>query len=455
MAHPKVLLISFLFPPNGGVAVLRALSFARYFPAQGVELHVLKCGNASGPVKDPTLLRQVPGSVQLHNAYYPEIPFELKQAAWRILGRSKSKPQAPSGAAEATAKPSANARSGSLLQRGIKRILSPEPEVLWVPFALRKARRIIRKYGINTVLVTAPPFSTFLVGNRLKKDFPGLKLISDFRDDWLGFYLRDFEFQGGDFARQQAIRIERETAESSDLVVAVTPTTAERMQARYPDLPPSRFAMIPNGYEPESLPDLRRDRDPAKAKAVSRKIVVVHTGTVYKATSVRRYLDALDELPAPVRDRFETRLVGRVTAEEASLLTSRKSTVKQLGFLPQKEALQTLADADYALVLMTDEATRPQKLLEYLGMGKPVLAIGKQGGEMERLLSETGGGWCVDASDREAIKALLTQAADGTLLKTFQPNRKAIERYQRPQIAGEYVRQIEALLANSPNRQQH
>ena len=43
-------------------------------------------------------------------------------------------------------------------------ILCPEPEILWVPFALRQARRIVKRYGIQAVMVTVPPFSALLVG---------------------------------------------------------------------------------------------------------------------------------------------------------------------------------------------------------------------------------------------------------------------------------------------------
>ena len=45
----------------------------------------------------------------------------------------------------------------------------PDPEVAWVPRpATRRARRIVEEQGIDTVLVTAPPFSAFLIGNALE-----------------------------------------------------------------------------------------------------------------------------------------------------------------------------------------------------------------------------------------------------------------------------------------------
>src|ERR1044072_788088 len=73
----KLLIISYLFPPAGGIAVQRALSLAKYLPGCGFDVHVLSARNAAGPVSDPDLLRQVPVEVTLHSAFTPEIPFAI------------------------------------------------------------------------------------------------------------------------------------------------------------------------------------------------------------------------------------------------------------------------------------------------------------------------------------------------------------------------------------------
>jgi len=43
----NVLLVSYVFPPGGGVGVLRAASLARYFPAEGIRLDVITARNAA------------------------------------------------------------------------------------------------------------------------------------------------------------------------------------------------------------------------------------------------------------------------------------------------------------------------------------------------------------------------------------------------------------------------
>jgi hypothetical protein len=131
---------------------------------------------------DRDLVKQIPGSVGVHEAFTPEIVFGDTAKLWTKFGGGKRKQQA------------ASAQVGgfslrSLMIGAVRRVLCPEPEILWVPFALRKARRLMRRHNFDVALVTVPPFSALVVGSALKREFPSIVLVSDFRDEWLGVYL--------------------------------------------------------------------------------------------------------------------------------------------------------------------------------------------------------------------------------------------------------------------------
>lgn len=435
MAAPKLLLISYLFPPAGGIAVQRALSLAKYLPWHGIAVHVLKARNPAVATHDPSLLAQVPDAVAIHAAFTPEIPFRWRHALWNLISRLGSKPK-PQTADAAAPKPR------PLVQRVIQRILCPEPEILWAPFAIRKARQIIRRHAIDAVLVTAPPFSAFLVGNALKREFPQLKLISDFRDEWLDFYLQDFEFQNAAHTRRRAAAIERETVRLSDLVVAVTPSTLETMRRRYPSEPQEKFACIANGFDPEVFRNFR-----PRPHGLDR-VVVTHLGTAYKTASPRYYLDALDAMPEQVRSRIETRFIGRITDAERRIIEGRKSPVQMLGFLPQAEALRRVEETDFLLLTMTNDISLPGKLFEYLAMNKPVLALCSAASEVRRLLETTGAGLWAPYDDPAAIQQMLQRACDSVSsnapLCVSKP--EEIARYERPRLARDYARKIHQLL---------
>jgi glycosyltransferase involved in cell wall biosynthesis len=430
----RILIISYLFPPAGGIAVQRALSLAKYLPECGFDVHVLSARNAAGPVRDPDLLKQVPPGVTLHSALTPEIPFGVRQWLWkRLSGRGKAQ---PAKVAKAGGRPFSAKR---VVAEVVKRVLCPEPEVLWVPFALRQARRIIRRFGIQTVLVTVPPFSALIAGTRLKHEFPDISLVSDFRDEWLSFYLKDFDFQSGDYTRRRAEAIEREAVERSDLVVAVTPSSLREIRERYPDQPDGKFACVHNGYDPEAFADFK-----CRPHGQS-GMIVTHVGTAYKTASPRYYLDALDEMPEEFRSRIETRFIGRISDSERALLDARKSLVKLPGFMPQQQALHQMEETDFLLLTMTNDISLPGKLFEYLATGKPILAVTPRGSEVERILTETGGGWWAEPDDRAGIQAMLRRALDAVRSETelSRSDRAAIRRYERPRLAAEYARRIE------------
>jgi glycosyltransferase involved in cell wall biosynthesis len=441
----RILIVSYLFPPDGGIAVQRALSFAKYLPPLGWDVHVLKGRNASGPVQDPGLCRHIPPQVQVHGAFTPEIPFEFRHRVWKILSRSRngasSAAPVPAGGGQAHSECVVRAnKKPTLAARVIRRILCPEPEILWTPFAVRKACRIIGREGIGTVLVTVPPFSILTVGTAIKRRFPHIRLISDFRDEWLKFYLRDFEYQNSEHTRRRAEEIERENVEASDLVLSVTKASLETIRARYPHQPDRKFACLPNGYDPETFAGF------TPRKHSGARILITYTGTIYKTASPQFYLDALDALPAHIRDSFETRFVGRVANDQRAALVERESRIHILGFLPQQEALRQIEETDYLLLPWTDRISRPGKLYEYLATGKRILAVAPRDSEVARFLEETGAGWCADPFDPEAVKAMLLRAFQQRDQPASGPDWNKIRRYERPRLAVELSELIEQLI---------
>lgn len=438
MPKPKLLIINYLFPPAGGIAVQRVISLAKHLPRLGFEVHVLSAGNAATPVRDPGLLKHVPPEVTVHRSFTPELPFEVQKKLWSLVSPpAKAAPAAP--APQPSSRPGWKSRAAGL----IKKALTPDPQVVWVPFALRKARRIIRRHGIDAVLVSVPPFSTFLATNALKREFPHLRLISDFRDEWLNFYLEDFEFQGSSYTRRRAEEIERTTIQLSDLVVAVTHSSLQTIRDRYPDQPDSKFACVHNGYDADLFKGFtsRPHNQP--------KVLVTHMGTAYKTASPRYYLDALDQMPAEIRARIATRFIGRVSEEEQACLTGRKSDIQLLGFMSQSQALREVETTDYLLLTMTNDISLPGKLFEYLATGKPILALSPAHGEVNRILQATRAGWCVDPQDPVAIQEMLAKAIRLASDKSwFQPDRDAIQGFERASLAELYGRRIRALLGS-------
>jgi hypothetical protein len=436
MNSEKILLISYHFPPGGGVHVHRAVSLAKYLPQNGFEVHVLTPRNPAVPHLDPSMLAEIPADCRIHHEWTLEPPFRLRKKLWARLTAS-------GGAERGVEAKSPFGLVRSTAARGLMRLLSPDPQVLWRPFAFRGAARLIERENIGTVWVTAPPFSTFSVGNALKSRYPHVRLISDFRDEWLQYYVNQFSFKGNDYIKAQASEIERRTVELSDLVVTVTPATHEVMRSRYPDEPDSKFGMIPNGYDGSAFEFSR------PSPHGTGKIVVSHVGTLYGTTSPQAYLDAMDRLPSEVQSRFETRFVGRVAEEfDSKMLENRKSSIKVTGFIPHDQALRQMAESDYLLLSCRDRLTVPGKLYEYLAAKKPIIGLVLPQSDACKILSKSGTAWIADQADVDGIAKILLDAADlgsgDPISAGLQPNHDFIRRFERSALAADYAELIRA-----------
>jgi len=243
MSTLKVLLIVYAFPPAGGVGVLRAASLARYFPAEEICLDVLTTRNPASVGVDPSLLRDIPGEVKIHRTITLDLPFGIKKRLKRLITGSKP-PDSQAVSTNKTGKP-------NLLKRALQDLLLPDPQITWSPVLTRAARRIVRNRKIDLVLITGAPFSSFLQAERLRKEFPGLAIVLDFRDEWLTsqFEFGSFQFSRSERARDFAVAAEASAVANSTAIVTVNEAAREEMRVRYPREPAEKFHLIPNGFD--------------------------------------------------------------------------------------------------------------------------------------------------------------------------------------------------------------
>ena len=425
-AQEKVLLISCYFPPAGGINVQRVLSLVRYLPQNGFKVFVLTA-RSSVPMMDGQLVKLIPKDVEVHRTWTLEPPFRLRKKLWSRID---------SPATSAKTKNDFGGRAKSILARKVKQLICPDPQVLWYPFAIRRASRLIREEKIQTALVTAPPFSAFLIVNELKRRFPHLCTIADLRDEWLGYFVKEYVFCGDEYVSARAAEVERATVESCDRIVAVTAASLNEIRSRYPEQPGQKFALIPNGYDPAVFTEFR-----SRSHGLD-KLVVTYTGTVYKPASPKTYLDALDSLPQ-IRRGLQTRIVGRIAEEfDRGIFENRQSSVRLIDFVPQSEARRFMEESDVLLLPWSDRVNIPGKFFEYLATGKPILALCYPDSEVARVMKQTAAGWCVNPEDIAAIQRVLTEIHALGGKYPHNRNWEAIRRYERPRLAAEYAQVI-------------
>jgi glycosyltransferase involved in cell wall biosynthesis len=134
--------------------------------------------------------------------------------------------------------------------------------------------------------------------------------------------------------------------------------------------------------------------------------------------------------------------------------------VSCLGYLPHGAALARVAEADVAVVLLTDvpaaKAIMTGKLFEYLAMGVPTLVLGPADGEAAKLVTSLSAGWVEEPHGVEAIAerlaALAAAKADGSL--ATRATGADIARYERRNLTNELAAILDELAQGRTERPQ-
>lgn len=260
------------------------------------------------------------------------------------------------------------------------------PEGHWLPNANRVSQRLLREHRPEVILSSSPPGEVHLLGLRLKRRF-GLPLVADFRDPWV----TNSSAQDRKWRSWIDRRLERIVMGGADRLVANTPGNQRGWAAAYPDCA-DKIVTITNGFDPE-----RFELQPvARASgSLAGGLTILHAGELYQRRDPRPVLDALLQpilRDLPIRVDF----VGRKTGGNYDFAgeISRRALADHVhlnGQLPYEEAIDRMMRADI-LLLIHSPNTRigvPAKLYEYLGTGRPILALADPDGDVAWVLRES------------------------------------------------------------------
>ena len=438
----NVLLVNYTFPPIGGVNVLRVASLARYLPQHNIRVDVLTTRNPSSVGTDPSLLNDMPAAVTVHRTITLDLPFGIKKTIKRLLTGSKP-PTEQASQNTPVAKPNP-------LKRFVQDALLPDPQVTWVPILTRAAHRIVRDRKIDLVLISCAPFSTLRLAETLRKQFPGLPIVLDFRDEWLSttFDVASFNFSRTERAREFSIAAEARAVSSATSVVSVTEAARREIRSRYPQQPDQKFQYIPNGFDATRL---ARAQSAPPARADSR-IVLAYVGTVYASTEPTKMVEALKSLPENIRSRFLIRFIGHIEEPRyRAALLELGDMVELQGYLPQREALAAMSEADYVLLITHDRLNVSAKFYDYIGATKPILACVHPDGDVRRLIQQLRTGWWADSQDVAAMRQLFLDAAirGNPPFADFHPDTTGIAAFERGVIAARYAELLHSIADTS------
>jgi glycosyltransferase involved in cell wall biosynthesis len=391
---PKVLLLTYHFPPSAASGAFRLLGFARHLPAFGWSTVVVAPPSLPWEPVDPALAARIPPETTLVHVPYPmHLPKVLR---WAI------------------------------------------PYALWLPFARTAAAKAVALHRPDVILTSGPPHYTHLLGRFLQRAYE-MPWVADFRDPWV-----TAEGFGGParLAERWELYWERQVMRRADAIVANAPRALALFQSAYPAFA-GKMSYLTNGYDPESFPPT-----PASpASGGDGTVRILHAGQLYWGRDPRPLLDAVAGIPAGSVPPFRLEFLGRTAYEKGADLSAeaRRRGVEPLvvcrGQVGYQETLAEMCGAG-ALLLMDSPGRKvgvPAKLYEYIGAGRPILALGEEDGDTAAILRDSGVAHriapCHDASRiRQALAELVRGVASGEIGPSAPEERV---RFSRKALAGQ------------------
>jgi glycosyltransferase involved in cell wall biosynthesis len=428
----SLLYLAYFFPPRGGAAVQRSLKFAKYLPEFDWRPLVAANGGAiedkTLKVQDPTMLKELPEDAVVRYT-------ALNEKENRRYLRAQSKFR--------------------------QRLNVTDSMGWWVEPAIRLGMELVAQHKPNAIVVTMSPFTAARAGMELKRR-TGLPLIFDLRDPWALDETRIYPTHWH-AARDKAAM--KRAMNAADRVVMNTPQSAAAVREMF-RIPAEKVVAITNGYD---AADFGHSQPQPAAADVLR---VVHTGMFHTdlaglwddLLAKRGLVNKLKCAPRPINlwtrtprylleamervisrgdipaGKLELVLVGELSPQDREMVQKSPvaSSVKMLGYTPHGQSVGWLESAD-ALFLplhtpLDGQPTLvvPGKAYEYLGSGRPILAMCPPG-DMRDFVTSTNSGNVTGGDDVAAAAAALVQLyrakLEGRNITT--QNSAAVEQFER------------------------
>ncbi len=426
MEQKKILIITYYWPPAGGPGVQRWLKFAKYLPEFGWKPIIYTPENPSYPLLDESLMKDVPEDLEIVRTKIWE-PYQLAEK----LNKSNKKFKA--GQFDVGSNQSWKSKL-SIWVRG--NFFIPDARIFWVNPSTQFLEQYLKINNIETIVTSGPPHSMHLIGINLKKKFPNLKWIADFRDPWteISYYKHLKLTNRSDKKHRQ---LESQVFKNADITLATSYTDAENFRKSG-----ANAFCITNGFD---------ETDASTSLSMTEKaskFTLSYIGVLEQLRNPENLWKALDNLVknnADFEENFNLKFVGRIDDKILEVIekSSLKDHIQNLGYVSHDKAVDEMAKSSLLLITNfpndSSKGIIPGKIFEYLATGKQIISFGPNEADVAKILDETKAGKHFGYNDSKQIEDFILEKFElwknGNLLK----NTQNIEQFSRKNLTKQLV----------------
>ncbi|MBC6410556.1 MAG: glycosyl transferase [Ekhidna sp.] len=412
----KVLIITYYWPPSGGVGVQRWMNYVLQLKKRGWEPIILTPENPQFEIRDEKQTARV-AEIPVY-----KIPIREPFNFFHKLTGDKKKGKIQQGLVLENSRKSFVDKI-SVWIRG--NLFIPDSRVFWIRSAAKKANEIIQKEGINLMITTGPPHSIHLIGRNVKRK-TGVKWLADFRDPWSKWDILK-RLKTSALSLYFHERLEQSVINEANMVSTVSKQLAESF---------GKAEVLYNGM---TMPSDNT------SQLNDEVFVIGYFGMLNELRNPAHLWMTLDQLCREDPDfakKLKIRIAGIVAESikhELNKFKWLKGKVAYLGYLSHNQILNEYKKCNLLLLLLNKSDNSkwilPVKFFEYLAAHRMILCLGEKGSDLEDLINGLDIGEIFSYSDVQQIRAFIIanfrnitypNVSDvDTLLKRFSHERLA------------------------------
>lgn len=418
----RLLLVTYDFPPVGGVGVQRVVKLVKYLPENGIEPIVLTNAHALSAPKptDPSLL----------DAEYLRETKIIRKGGDKLARYHRYKTTR-----DKTLYP-------YLLYLGIKNVWFMDIFKEWFDSCKPMLETIASDFEFDCILTTSPPHSVHFFGDWLSNKLR-IPWIMDLRDSMT---IRVNRLPGitSRIQMHAEARFERRFVERAARILTVSEPMKSNLILRNGSHLSTKVSVLPNGFDPDDFGDAE-DRE---SDFSDKSFVVTYTGTLIGRITPLLFVDALETLvrrKAVDGNLLVVRFVGEFDERTTSCIRRLEgfTNLQLKEFVPHADAVRMQETSDLLLLITApgkDEYAAEiitGKVFEYMAAKRPIFALTTPG-PLKDIVSK-GFGYTAAPDDVDNIAATFQNIFEdwqsGRL--RYSPNPELLRRHDRREQAAE------------------
>ncbi|WP_179353666.1 glycosyltransferase [Winogradskyella vidalii] len=426
MSKTKTLIITYYWPPAGGPGVQRWLKFVKYLPEFGVEPIVYCPENPNYPIRDESLVNEIPEQLTLLKQPIRE-PYGLAS----VFSKGKSK-KISSGVIP-------KAKKQSLIEKAMLYIRGnyfiPDARKNWIKPSVEFLLDYIKEHQIETIITTGPPHSLHLIGLQLKARC-GVKWLADFRDPWTTIgYHKDLKLTAASKAKH--LELEQAVLNSADEIIVTSHHTKNEFQTKTQQ----PITVITNGYDTHNV----------RVEGKDKQFTLSHIGSLLSERNPVVLWEVLSELIQENKafsDVFKLQLIGVVSDDVIDSIhhNGLKNHVDVVGYVSHDKAIQFQMKSQLLLLIEIDsedtKAIIAGKVFEYLISETPILALGPKDADVERIITSTNTGCYFNYQQKAELKSQLLSYFEAFQNNDLKVNAIGLQPYSRKALTEKLAKLI-------------